>query len=130
MSVTKITVTGDGESIKTAWGKVNDFIDDYEGSSGITWSVITSATNAAKGNGYICDTETTAAFTLTLPGSPSVGDTVAVTDATGYFATNNLTIGRNSLKIMGLEEDMTVSVDNVYFGLVYQGATYGWRLSL
>jgi len=30
MAVTKVTVTGDGETMKAAWDKVNDFIDDYE----------------------------------------------------------------------------------------------------
>jgi hypothetical protein len=96
--------------------------------SGIEWSVVTSATNAEANHGYMCDTETTAAFTLTLPAAPSVGDLVYFADCTGYFATANLTIGRNGLKIMGLEEDMVVSVNNVSSGLVYSGATYGWRL--
>lgn len=30
MGLTKIIVTGAGEALKTAWGKVNTFIDDYE----------------------------------------------------------------------------------------------------
>lgn len=92
------------------------------------WSVVTSATTATTGCGYLCDTQTTAAFTLTLPASPSLGDEVAFADLRGYFATNNLTIGRNSEKIMGLSEDMTVSTNNACGRLVYSGSTYGWRL--
>jgi hypothetical protein len=46
----------------------------------------------------------------------------------GTFDTNNLTLGRNSLKIMSLAEDLVISQENAAVGLVYSGATYGWRL--
>ena len=59
----------------------------------ISWqSVITAdgstGTTAVAGNGYFIDT-TSAAHTITLPSSPSIGDTVAIKDYAGTFGTNN-----------------------------------------
>lgn len=96
------------------------------GSIDFSDGVITESTTAVAGKGYPCDTATVGAFTLTLPLSPSVGDTVGVKDAANYFATNNLTIGRNGEKILGYAEDLTVNIANVSLELVYTGATYGW----
>ena len=42
------------------------------------------------------------------------------------FDTNNLTVGRNSEKIMGLSEDLTVATERAAFTLVYSGSTNGW----
>ncbi len=95
---------------------------------GITWSLITGITTAIAGNGYICDTSG-AAFTLTLPASPSAGNVVAISDGASTFDSHNLTIGRNSLKIMGLSEDMIISTKNVAISLIYSDATNGWRIA-
>ena len=92
----------------------------------MTWSVITGNTTAVANRGYFADTNT-ASMTVTLPASPTVGDTVRVVDL-GNAATNNITIGRNSENIMGSADDLTVATDNSAFGLVYSNATYGWRL--
>lgn len=92
------------------------------------WTVKTSAYTAVSGDRILADTNS-AAWTLTLPASPAVGDSVRVIDMAGTFATNNLTVDRNSLKIMNLLENMTVSTNNAAFELVYSGATYGWRLA-
>ena len=40
-------------------------------------------------------------------------------DLAGTFDTNNLTIARNSLKIMGQTADMTVSTEDAGIQLVY-----------
>ena len=66
---------------------------------------------------------------MTLPASPQTGDQVSFVDLAGTFDTNNLTIGRNSLKIMGLTEDMIVSTENAGIQLVYTGSTHGWKLT-
>ena len=96
---------------------------------GFTWNPtdITSATTLLKGTGYFVDTSS-AAVTLTLPASPNRGDTIKIIDL-GSAATNNITVARNSEKIQGLSEDMTVSTDEAAFGLVYSGSTNGWRLT-
>lgn len=95
---------------------------------GTVWNAISGATNAVVGNGYICDTSG-AGFTLTLPASPIAGDYVKITDGSGNFATNNLTIARNGLKIMGLSENLTVELNYAAFTLVYSDATNGWRIA-
>ncbi|MBC7419966.1 MAG: hypothetical protein H7328_04490 [Bdellovibrio sp.] len=59
------------------------------------------------------------AFTLTLPRGPAVGNVVKVINLSGTFGTNNLIVGRNTNKIMGLLQDMTVSVSNISFELVW-----------
>lgn len=93
----------------------------------LVWSSISGDTTAANNNGYMIDTSS-AVVTLTLPLAPTEGNIVQVTDAAGTFATNNLTVARNSEKIMGLSENMTVSTNNAAFGLVYQSSANGWRL--
>jgi len=99
---------------------------------GNPWSTFTAdgstTLTIAANDRYFIDT-TSAAQTATLPASPLTGDQVSIIDLAGTFDTNNLTIARNSLKIMGLSEDMTVSTENAGIQLVYTGATYGWKLT-
>lgn len=77
--------------------------------------------------GDVIDADTSGgAWTLTLPASPNVDDCVTVTDLAGTWHTNNLTIGRNSSKIMGSAADMTANVRYARITLKYTGATYGW----
>jgi len=54
---------------------------------------ISANTTLVAGRRYFVDT--TAARTLTLPASPTLGQEVVVIDATGSAATNNITILRN-----------------------------------
>jgi VCBS repeat-containing protein len=77
------------------------------------------------GRNYFVDT--TAARTLTLPASPSVGDTITIYDASGTAATNNITIARNGSKINGQTEDAIIDVNQASSVFVYTGATVGWR---
>src|SRR6056300_1059927 len=92
-------------------------------------SVITAdgstGTTAVAGNGYFIDT-TSAAHTITLPSSPSAGDTVAIKDYAGTFGTNNLTIARNSSNIQGVANDSLISTNSASLTLVYVDATKGW----
>jgi hypothetical protein len=67
----------------------------------------------------------TASLTLTLPASPSAGNTVAVSNMSGVLTA---VIGRNSQPIMALAEDLTVDLDGAGFTLVYADATRGWVL--
>jgi len=68
------------------------------------------------------------ATTVNLPAAPLQGDEVSFVDLASTFDTNNLTIGRNSLKIMGLAEDLVITTEDAGIKLVYTGATYGWKL--
>lgn len=100
------------------------------GSSSGTWSNVSADPNpAVAGTNYVVDTSA-GALNFTLPAAPANDDYLTITDAAGTFATNNLTVLRNGKNIMGSAANMTVATNNAYFGLVYQGATNGWRLTV
>ena len=94
---------------------------------GIDWqsSIKTTGFTAVSGEGYFCNT-TGGAFTATLPASPSAGAIVAFKDYAATFATNNLTIGRNSSNIQGNATDSLLSTNRASVVLVYVDATKGW----
>ena len=92
------------------------------------WTTITAdPAPAVAGSSYLCNTSS-AAFTVTLPAAPAANDLVRIADYAGTFATNNLTIGRNALNIMGLAEDMVISTNNASLTLQYIDASRGWAL--
>lgn len=93
----------------------------------LAWTIKTTTYTAVSGDAIMADTNS-AAFTITLPASPAANDVVDIADYRGTFGKNNLTIARNSLKIMGLSEDMVISVSNARFRLVYIDTTVGWRI--
>ena len=67
-----------------------------------------------------------APVTITLPASPAIGNEVHFIDSGSNLSSNNLTIGRNGSRILGLESDLTVSTNGSAFTLVYVNATRGW----
>jgi hypothetical protein len=75
------------------------------------------------GEGVLADTSG-GAFTVTLPATPTVGDTVVVADAGAAFGTNNLTIGRNGSTINGTAENLVCDITGVSVTLVYDGTTW------
>jgi hypothetical protein len=99
-------------------------------SSGIAWqsSVKTSGFTAVAGEGYFCNT-TSSAFTVTLPASPTAGQQVALVDYAGTFDTNKITLGRNGNKIEGASSDKQLSTERKAVQLVYIDATQGWLAS-
>lgn len=97
------------------------------GSGAVDWIAKSSAYTAENGDGILADTSG-GAWTLTLPSSPSVGDVVGVSDSSGSFATNNLTIANNGSKIMGASENLVIDINDASFLLVYTGSTDGWKL--
>ena len=93
--------------------------------TGPTSSAVSTNITMAANNNYFVDT--TAARTLTLPASPTLGDTIAVYDATGTAATNNITIARNGNKINGQTLNAIIDVDQSSSIFTYTGSTLGWR---
>ena len=95
---------------------------------GTAWQAVkTGNYTASAGEGVFMDT-TSAALTLTLPASPSIGDEVAFKDYAKTFDTNNLTIARNGSKIEGATNDLTVDVEGAGNTLVFTDSTQGWLL--
>jgi len=88
-------------------------------------STVSSNITLAANNKYFVNT--TAARTLTLPASPTLGDEIQVFDATGTAATNNITIARNGSNINAVADDAIIDVNQASSVLVYTGATVGWR---
>lgn len=94
--------------------------------SGPTYVVKSGAYTAVDGDCIAVDTSG-GAVTITLPASPTaLKSRVSFTDHTSSFATNSLTIARNSLNIMSTAEDMTVSTNNAAFTLLYVSVAAGW----
>jgi len=118
---------GNGYVLKSTTGGVLSWAELEAG--GTSWqAVITSGTTAATaGNGYFCNT-TAGAITLTLPGSPTIGDEVSFIDYAGTFDTNNLTVARNGKNINGSAADLTVATERAANTLVYTDTTQGWLL--
>jgi hypothetical protein len=100
----------------TEWGAIG-------GGGGVAYTFHTSNYTAEAGQGVLADT-TGGSFTVTLPASPEVGDTVVVADAGGAWGTNNLTIARNGETIEDSATDLVADVDGVSITLVYDGTTW------
>ena len=81
--------------------------------------VVSSNTNAAPGNYYVATT----GLTLTLPGSPAVGDIVGFSNPTINITS---VIARNSANILGLAENLTFDKPNTAIVLQYSGSSLGW----
>ena len=82
---------------------------------------------AVSGVGYFCDTSA-GSFNVTLPGSPSAGAVIAVSDYTGTFGNNSLTIARNGSNINGAANNFVIGKSNVTVQFIYVDATEGWRI--
>ena len=103
--------------------------DLIDGSLGTDWQATpkTSSFTAVAGEGYFVDT-TSAAITVTLPSSPSVGDEVGILDYASNAATNNITIDPGTLNFRGATDDLVLSTNNQSARLIYSGATKGWLI--
>ena len=96
---------------------------------GAAWVIKTAAYTAVAGDGVMVDTDS-AAITITLPASASLGDFVRIMDVTGNCATagRNITVGRAGHNIQGAAADLTIATNRAAIGLVYANATEGWVL--
>ena len=129
-----------GGSLFTGALRFNSELVTWEGYNGSQWTGIGggnpwetiagdgSSTFTAAAQDRIWVNTSGGATTVNLPASPLAGDEVSFVDLASTFDTNNLTIGRNGNKIMGLTEDLVISTEDAGLKLVYTGATYGWKL--
>ena len=82
-------------------------------------NVINSSTTATANNLYVL----TANLTLTLPASPSAGDSIKISNRSGVAT---CIIGRGGSNIMGAASDLTLDTASASFELIYSDATNGW----
>jgi hypothetical protein len=126
-------VAQSGSTITIAAGATitnNGSSTGFGATGAVNWDTtkITADPNpAVSGVGYFADTSS-AAFTVTLPAAPSAGDIVALSDYTGTWNTNNITVGRNSSNINGAASDLILNQNNTTATLIYVDATEGWRV--
>ena len=116
-----ITIGKSGDTVQVAAGAT------LEG-AGLAWQsdVKTSAFTAVAGEGYWINT-TSAAITMTLPASASVGDTIEFSDYVRTWGTNAVTINQNSLNFQGNSSpNPEYSTNGQSVRIVYSGATQGW----
>jgi hypothetical protein len=117
----RVVVNDNGTMVQVAMTDVKTYIG-----GGTSWQAVkTSNFTASAGQGVFANT-TSSAFTVTLPASPTLGDEVTIVDYAGTFDSNTLTVGRNSSKILGADEDLTVSTERAAFTLVFTDSTQGW----
>ena len=87
----------------------------------------TSPFTATSGDGFFVNT-TSGLVTVTLPGSPSAGDIVAIKDYAGTAGCNAITIARNGSKIRGECSCATINKKNAGAQLIYVNGTEGWQI--
>ena len=134
VTISSGTTTTNAGTISTAGitgGTINNTTGSIEGlQQQLSWqtgSIKTASFTASANEGYFCNT-TSAAFTVTLPASPSAGDVIGLKDYADTFDTNNLTINPNGNKIIGQDANTTISVEGQAITLLYIDATQGWKL--
>lgn len=99
----------------------------WEAAQSFDYSVQTGSFSAVSYGAYFIDTSGSA-VTVTLPATPSLGDTIRFYDVAKTFDTNNLTVARNGKLIQGDAENLVVNVEGAAFELVFSNDTYGWRI--
>jgi len=114
-----ITVNGSSVSLggSVSAGKLDwQSVVTADGSTGLT---------TVAGQGYFVNT-TSGTITVTLPASPSAGDTIAIKDYAGTFGSNALTIARNGKNIQGVANNSEISTVRASVVLVFIDDTKGW----
>jgi hypothetical protein len=101
---------------------------DQSGGGEVSGFEVKTSNYTALTNEKVAADTTSAAWTLTLPATPSNGDTITVLDYAGTFDTNNLTIARNGSNIESLAENMDCNIEDAAFSLVFVGSTVGWKV--
>ena len=84
--------------------------------------IISTDTTAVAGRTYVM----TASLTLTLPATPTAGDSVPVINRSG---TTTCVVARNGENILGDAADFDVDIANFTGRFVYADATRGWVLN-
>ena len=128
-SGTTLTLGTSGDTVTIPSGVTLANNGTATGFAAIDWqsTVVTGATHTASANQGLWIDTTSNACTLTLPGSPSVGDQLIFSDFKRTWNSNAVTLSLNGSKFQG-----ETSPDPVYdtigeaVHIVYSGSTQGW----
>ena len=113
-------------SISASYALTASYALNGGGGGGGTYisTYVTSSITAEKDRIYVFEELTP--YTLTLPLTPSNGDSILISNRSGI--TTNL-IGRNGELIMGIAEDMELNVPPASFMFTYASGTQGWVIT-
>lgn len=112
------------------WESVPVGVPGYTGSAGLSTTYTTATTDiiATVNTSYLVDT-TSGNVTITLPATPTMGQTVGIIDGAGTANTNQITVLGNGSKIQGSNTSLIVNNNRAAFTLVYFNSTNGWVLT-
>lgn len=113
----KSTISG------TEWSTVSGI----SGGGGLTWTVISGTTTAVNNFGYLINASNNDVV-LSLPSSPSEGDTVGFCDFYDAALANDITISGSGSNIEGSSEPLVVDVIGAAGTLVYTDSARGWEI--
>ena len=113
------SVDGNTGAVTSAVTSVNGQTGAVTVASTMGVNVISSNTTATANNLYVL----TATLTLTLPSSPSAGDSIKISNRSGVAT---CVLARNGSNIMGSASDLTLDTASASFELIYSDATNGW----
>lgn len=98
------------------------YFSSYENTASASWQKINSNTNAVSGSLLLVDSSL-GSFTVTLPASPSIGNTVAFLDG-GDWSLNPVTVSRNNSTIENGTDDVLLNIKGIRVDFVYDGSTW------
>jgi hypothetical protein len=130
--VTGTLPTGNGGTGSTATtycsltANVSGVLPFANGGSGAIVPLHKGTSYAASNRDYVV--ATAGGITITLPASPSAGDTVVVKDGTGAAATTSFTVARNGSNIASSATDLTFDKNFAEIVMTYVDATIGWTV--
>ena len=113
------SVDGQTGAVTSAVTSVNGQTGAVTVSAAPTVSVISANTTAQANYVYVF----TASLTLTLPASPTVSDSIKISNRSG---TTTCVLAANGNNIMGSASDLTLDTASASFELIYSGAAEGW----
>jgi len=96
------------------------------GGSGAITPKIKGVNYTALNRDYI--TVSAGSIIITLPASPTAGDTVTIKDGTGAAATTAFTVARNSSNIASSATDLTFDKNFAEIVMTYINGTIGWSV--
>ena len=120
-----VTIGRCGGTVSLASGATQTGFGQEYSAANFCTTAKTSPFTATADKGFFVNT-TSGAITVTLPASPSAGDVVALKDYANTWASNNVTVCRNSSKINGTCSNVTLNTSSQSITLIYADATKGW----